>query len=282
MAEWWGISSITEMFSSPCRTSRARAAQASCRYLRAAPSKRRSAVAARAFKPPTVSDTKAKFLAEYADHIPAMYNTVIQELIVQQHFMRHNMRYKYDAIFALGITSVFNQILDDVDEAERDAIFDSYIKALDEKPSDYRSDAEELTKLAEACSSVDDLKLDAGGSALEKALADVKARTDDGSFFYTRFFAIGLFRLLELVEARDPKALEGLVSDLGVKQESVNKDLLLYKSILSKMAAAKELLAEVYAREKRKAAEREAEKAGGASNNEAESEPKEIAAEASS
>lgn len=74
----------------------------------------------------------------------------------------------------------------------------------------------------------------------------------------------------------------GHVQGLGVKQESVNKDLLLYKSILSKMAAAKELLAEVYAREKRKTEEREAEKKGAGDAAPADADaPGDIPAEAS-
>jgi Thylakoid formation protein len=51
------------------------------------------------------------------------------------------------------------------------------------------------------------------GVQVQKVLARIKARADSKEgFFYTRFFAIGLFRLLELTEARDPKALEGIVS----------------------------------------------------------------------
>lgn len=57
------------------------------------------------------------------------------------------------------------------------------------------------------------------------------------------------------------------IQGLGVKPESVNKDLLLYKSILSKMTAAKELMAEFLEREKRKQGERDAEKASKASGN---------------
>jgi Thylakoid formation protein len=56
----------------------------------------------------------------------------------------------------------------------------------------------------------------------------------------------------------------GVLQGLGVKPESVNKDLLLYKSILSKMTAAKELMREFLEREKRKQAEREAGKAASA------------------
>ena len=56
--------------------------------------------------------------------------------------------------------------------------------------------------------------------------------------------------------AKDPKALETLVNSMNVKTESVNRDLTAYKGILSKLNAAKELMAELMAREKRKQEER--------------------------
>lgn len=46
---------------------------------------------------------------------------------------------------------------------------------------------------------------------LQQQLAEIAARVEGGEFFYTRFFAIGIFRLLELTESRDPKALESLI-----------------------------------------------------------------------
>ena len=56
--------------------------------------------------------------------------------------------------------------------------------------------------------------------------------------------------------AKDPKALETLVKSMNVQTESVNRDLTAYKGILSKLNAAKELMAELMAREKRKQEER--------------------------
>lgn len=50
-----------------------------------------------------------------------------------------------------------------------------------------------------------------------------------GKFNYNRFFAIGLFRLLELTGAKEPAALERLVKACGVRPENVNKDLMTYK-----------------------------------------------------
>ena len=46
------------------------------------------------------------------------------------------------------------------------------------------------------------------------------------------------------------------MKSMNVKTESVNRDLTAYKGILSKLNAAKELMAELLAREKKKAAER--------------------------
>ena len=50
--------------------------------------------------------------------------------------------------------------------------------------------------------------------------------------------------------------METLVKSMNVKTESVNRDLTAYKGILSKLNAAKELMAELLVREKKKAAER--------------------------
>ncbi len=61
--------------------------------------------------------------------------------------------------------------------------------------------------------------------------------------------------------AKEPAALEKLALAVGVKLESVNKDLMLYKGILSKLSVAKELMREYLVREKKKQAEREAAKA---------------------
>lgn len=68
-------------------------------------------------------------------------------------------------------------------------------------------------------------------------------------------------RLLEITGAKEPSALEELVKAVGVKPESVNRDLMLYKNNLAKLAAAKELMRDFLEREKKKQAEREADKA---------------------
>lgn len=224
-------------------------------------SSRRTVTVNAAHAPPTVAETKRRFMEAYRKPIPAIYNTVVQEVLVQQHFVRYNVAYQYNEVFALGFVSVFDQIMDSFDPAERSKVFEAYIGALGEDPRQYRADAERLEAEAKALSGPAGLTPDSGGSDLQRALARVAEAGEAGKLAYNKFFAIGLFRLLELTGAKEPAALERLVKSVGAKPEAVNKDLLLYKGILSKLAAAKELMKEFLEREKKKQAEREAAKA---------------------
>ena len=72
-------------------------------------------------------------------------------------------------------------------------------------------------------------------------LSGIANRSKENNFLYSKFFAIGLFRLLELTGAKDPQALGNLVKAMHLRQEAVNRDLLTYKGVLSKLSAAKEV-----------------------------------------
>jgi len=218
-----------------------------------------------------VAETKRAFIEAYPKPISSVYDTVVQELLVQQHFIRYKVNYQYNEVFALGFVSVFDQIMDGFDAKEKDAVWCAYIKALNEDPAKYRADAEKLEGEAREVGSASGLVPDASGNDLQKALAAVAEANEAGTFNYNKFFAVGLFRLLELTGAKEPAALEKLVKAVGVKPESVNKDLLLYKGILSKLSAAKEMMREFLEREKRKQAEREADKKAKAEQQPAES-----------
>lgn len=88
---------------------------------------------------PTVADTKMKFLTAYKRPIPTVYNTVLQELIVQQHLTRYKKSYQYDPVFALGFVTVYDQLMEGYpSEEDRNAIFKAYVEALKEDPEQYR------------------------------------------------------------------------------------------------------------------------------------------------
>uniref|UniRef100_A0A5B7AQ42 Uncharacterized protein n=1 Tax=Davidia involucrata TaxID=16924 RepID=A0A5B7AQ42_DAVIN len=210
---------------------------------------------------PTVSETKLNFLKAYKRPIPSVYNTVLQELIVQQHLMRYKRTYRYDAVFALGFVTVYDQLMEGYpSDEDRDAIFQAYIKALEESPEQYRKDAQKLEEWARAQTASSLIDFPSRDGEIEGILKDIAERAvSKGSFSYSRFFAIGLFRLLELANATEPTILEKLCAALNINKRSVDRDLDVYRNLLSKLVQAKELLKEYVNREKQKREERVAE-----------------------
>ncbi|CAJ2654981.1 protein THYLAKOID FORMATION1, chloroplastic-like [Trifolium pratense] len=208
--------------------------------------------------PPTVSETKLNFLKAYSRPIPSIYNSVLQELIVQQHLMRYKKSYRYDPVFALGFVTVYDQLMEGypIDE-DSDAIFKAYINALKEDPDQYRVDAQKLEDWARVQNSTSLIEFSSREGEVEGFLKDIAERAGGkGDFSYSRFFAVGLFRLLELANAMEPTILEKLCASLNVNKRSVDRDLDVYRNLLSKLVQAKELLKEYIDREKKKREER--------------------------
>ncbi|KAK6919497.1 Protein Thf1, partial [Dillenia turbinata] len=192
---------------------------------------------------PTVSETKLNFLKAYKRPIPSIYNTVLQELIVQQHLTKCKRTYRYNAVFALGFVSVYDQLMEGYpSDEDRDAIFQSYIKALKEDPE---SDAKKLEEWARAQNASTLVDFSSREGEIEGILKDIAERAGKtGSFSYSRFFAIGLFHLLELANATEPTILEKLCTALNIDKRSVDRDLDVYRNLLSKLVQSKELLKE--------------------------------------
>ncbi|OIW05914.1 hypothetical protein TanjilG_07190 [Lupinus angustifolius] len=207
---------------------------------------------------PTVSETKLNFLKAYKRPIPSIYNSVLQEIIVQQHLMRYKRSYRYDPVFALGFVTVYDQLMEGYpNDEDRNAIFQAYIKSLNEDPDQYRVDAQKLEEWARDQNSTSLVDFSSRDGEVERILKNIAERAGGkGEFSYSRFFAIGLFRLLELANAMEPSILEKLCAALNVNKRSVDGDLDLYRNLLSKLVQAKELLKEYVDREKKKREER--------------------------
>ncbi len=51
-----------------------------------------------------MADAKAKFTAAFKKPLPAIYSTIVQELLVQQHLFRWNRQYKYSEVGAAAFS----------------------------------------------------------------------------------------------------------------------------------------------------------------------------------
>ncbi|NJN22097.1 MAG: photosystem II biogenesis protein Psp29 [Leptolyngbya sp. RL_3_1] len=214
---------------------------------------------------PTVSDTKRAFYNHHTRPIASVYRRVIEELLVEMHLLRVNEDFAYDAIYALGIVTTFDRFMEGYrPEADKDAIFQALCQAADSSAEQYRQDAQ---RLLESSAGLDLEGLKAlmaapadQGDALQETFNMLRERD---RFKYSRAFGVGLYSLLETVDAdlaKDKTALTAFIQTaadaLPLSFEKLQKDLELYRSNLDKMTQAQIMMADILAADRKKREER--------------------------
>ena len=79
-----------------------------------------------------------------------------------------------------------------------------------------RNDAKKLEEWASSKTSETIVSFASGDGEVECILKEISQRAAEGKFHYSRFFAIGLFRLLERANATDPSVLEKVMGVLFI------------------------------------------------------------------
>ena len=57
-----------------------------------------------------MADTKRKFVVSYPFPIQSIWSVAVQELLVNQHFVRYSIKYSYSKLSSLGFVSVYDQL----------------------------------------------------------------------------------------------------------------------------------------------------------------------------
>lgn len=212
----------------------------------------------------TVSDSKRTFYTLHTRPINSIYRRVVDELMSEMHLLMVNTDYAYSPIYALGLVSAYDRLMTGYrPDADRESIFNALCKSVECEPASFRKDATELL------GAIDGLTWDglmSGGATgtLEAAMAQVSGNP---KFKYSRVFAIGVYALLEKLDAEKLKdkevlntALKTVAETLNLSVDKVQKDLELYRSNLEKMAAAQIVMADILAADRKKRDQREQEK----------------------
>jgi photosystem II biogenesis protein Psp29 len=221
----------------------------------------------------TVSDTKRAFYTFHTRPINSIYRRVVEELMVEMHLLSVNADFHYDPVYALGVVTAFDRFMQGYrPEQDKPSIFEALCRSIEDDPQRYRQSAEQLrhqaghlslSTLLERAQQIDsDIE---GDDILFNSL---RAIAHNESFKYSRLFAIGLYSLVELVDAQatsDTQAcndtLQTLSDALKLPATKLQKDLELYRSNLEKISQAQEVMKDVLAAEKKRKEQREAEMA---------------------
>mmetsp|Transcript_109352 Transcript_109352/g.265785 ORF Transcript_109352/g.265785 Transcript_109352/m.265785 type:complete len:315 (+) Transcript_109352:77-1021(+) len=209
----------------------------------------------------TVADTIADFYKAYPQPpVLPMYRTFLVDFLTQLHLVTVDSRFKYDAVFALGIKEYFTGLMGTYDKLvasqQSEKIWNAMITALGLEPDKVTADAEAVSAYASSTSPADILKhmegpADAADASVGQAFENIE------SSLYSVSFSIGLFKIMELSGVEVTKAnVEEWAKALKITPAKVTSDLETYKLNKSKLQQAEEMIREVEIREKKKLAER--------------------------
>lgn len=210
----------------------------------------------------TVADAKHDFYKAFPKPVNSIYRRVIDEMLVEIHLLTVNQTFTYDAIFALGVATVFDKFMAGYQpESDLDAIFKGLCQALVLNPSQIRQESHNLLELAQKFpEQVKSLltTLEAGAD-LDMLMGQVRAIAGNPKFKYSRLFAVGLLVLLEssfptVVTDNDQRAslLGQVAATLNINGDRLGKDLDLYRSNLEKIQQNRQMMEDMVEAERKK------------------------------
>ena len=181
----------------------------------------------------TIADSKRAFHQTFPHVIAPLYRRLADELLVELHLLSHQKSFQTNALFAIGLTTVFNTFSAGYKPEEQRQ------KLLPALCSSNGFDGEALSRLA--TSTLDELTRSV--ASLDGVETALKGHALAGDQYYSRMMAIGLDTVLKAVrgEAASPADKElqekavGLADNLGMPPARVEKDLNLFRSNSERM-----------------------------------------------
>ncbi|MCU0568514.1 MAG: photosystem II biogenesis protein Psp29 [Oculatellaceae cyanobacterium Prado106] len=214
----------------------------------------------------TVSDTKKAFYTHHTRPINSIYRRVVEELMVEMHLLSVNVDYRYDPIYGLGVVTAYERFMQGYrPEQDRTSIFNAICQSIGDEPQKYQQDAEQLKAEASSLplpSFLEQVK-QLGTSQAGGVLGMMRGIADNPTFKYSRLFAIGLYSLVETMDAEAAKdetkrneALQTLSESLHLPFDKMQKDLELYRSNLEKITQAQIVMEDILKADRKKKEER--------------------------
>ena len=199
---------------------------------------------------PTVSASKEEFHKEFPYVIPPIYRRLADELLVELHLLSHQKQFKPNALFALGLTTIFNEFTEGYEPKDhRNILFNAICNCNCFNPNELTEKAKEIV------SEIEKINIDDIENIIDKDIEDISNEVlskNNNNQYYSRIISIGLFKLLENLIAKRDKDINNnqginnlgkkISEKLGFDYSRYEKDLSLYKSNIDKMKQIKEIM----------------------------------------
>ncbi len=194
----------------------------------------------------TVSDSKKLFHEQFPYVIPGLYKRIVDEMLVELNLLNHQNEFRQDYLFCVGLTETFKELTKGYKpEKHLDKLFDSLCSATNFKANEIKEVSQKSQNEFKDKSSTDILKL-----LKEKSKSDL---------YPSRILNLGMYLLIansKDYKEKDESEMNKIISDtfetLSLSPDKGEKDIGIYKSTISKMEQAKELIEELKIKDKKK------------------------------
>ena len=194
----------------------------------------------------TVSDSKKLFHENFPYVIPGLYKRIVDEMLVELNLLNHQNDFTQDYLFCVGLTETFKELTKGYKpEKHLDLLFESLCSSTNFEEKDISEVSQKSQKEFKNKTSNDILKL-----LIEKS---------NSKMYPSRILNLAIYILIsnsqdfkEKDESETSKMISDIFEKLNLSSNKAEKDIGIYKSSISKMQQAKELIEELRTKDKKK------------------------------
>jgi len=194
----------------------------------------------------TVSDSKRLFHEQFPYVIPGLYKRIVDEMLVELNLLNHQNEFTQDHLFCIGLTEIFKELTKGYKpEKHLELLFESLCGSTNFEAKEINEISQKSQQEFKDATSKDILKL-----LIEKS---------NSKLYPSRILNLGIYILIsnaqdfkEKEELEINKMISDVFEKLNLSANKGEKDIGIYKSSLSKMKQAKELIEELRIKDKKK------------------------------
>ena len=194
----------------------------------------------------TVSDSKKLFHEKFPYVIPGLYKRIVDEMLVELNLLNHQNEFMQDYLFCIGLTETFKELMKGYQpEKHLGLLFESLCSSTNFEAKDINEISQKSQKEFNNKKSNDILKL-----LIEKS---------NSTLYPSRILNLAIYILIsnaqdlkEKNESEKNKTISDIFEKLSLPTNKAEKDIGIYKSSISKMEQAKELIEELKVKNKKK------------------------------
>ena len=194
----------------------------------------------------TVSDSKKLFHEQFPYVIPGLYKRIVDEMLVELNLLNHQNEFTQEYLFCIGLTETFKELMKGYQPKKHlDLLFESLCSSTNFEAKEINEISQKSQKEFKNKTSNDILKL-----LIEK---------NNSKLYPSRMLNLAIYILIsgaqdlkEKEELERNKMISDIFEKLNLSANKAEKDIGIYKSSISKMEQAKELIEELRIKDKKK------------------------------